>query len=364
VRNEELFNYIRSELLRGVSQEDLRQGLKEAGWKREDVEDCISGILKEKAKTESVSSKVHRDKPKRSAAGVKSFRIYKGVGFKIQGKPTWQAIIIVALVFSLSASTTFGAYKVYKNVTQDRPLLSLIPADSESFVHINVYKNHAQTKTANKLLDRLPGINKLNSLVQPYFIAIREPLDAFEPIFSLANKDIFLANVSGDAENEDLQYLFGGFINIIEVERPQDIQRAVTELESSPDVSLQMFLYEGHEIKHVRLSRYKKSQPSNDPLSLLLGQALTLPFSKGFYFTAIDNFIVSSESQSDIEKIISLVDNQSRFFVKNLSSGSILGEDNYRNLKNRAPGDHVLQFYGKKNSALFIHKGKLKASTE
>src|SRR3989344_4357048 len=253
-------------------------------------------------------------------------------------------IVLVFFGVLFLGGVCFGGYVAYQKFTLERTILSFLPDSTEYFARITIDKNHDQVKLANELVHRFPGIDKLAEQIKPFFHEIlRQPLDPFEPIFSLADKEIFLAKISEKNKGTVMDQL----INIIETSDAFKVIAAGGALKSNEKINLDSYTYEGKQISHAILSELE-----NSGLQQFLGPIpykLTIPFSKEAYFTDFDNFLISSDRKEDIESVVNLANSQSSL-LRNLNYGSILEEKSFKSLSGLLPESYLFEFYQKQKA--------------
>lgn len=252
-------------------------------------------------------------------------------------------VVLIAGAVLMFAVVLFVTFQTFRTVATEQSTLSFLPADTKYLLRITTDQSNQQVRLAAELLGRFPGADAMHPLVRDFFSKGRA---ALAPIFSLADKELFLANISP----RTLELGFDQLVFVAEVPDKARISSAYGELTKNPNVELESSQFNRQTLYRIIPSEANDIRPQR-LLHPVLSQ-LAAPFSQGLSFATIGNFLVSADKEGDLKRIVSLLEDQ-RFLVwRDVHKGTIAENRNYKTLQGRLPPESLVSYYRARSPSL------------
>lgn len=247
-------------------------------------------------------------------------------------------ILLAVLIITVAS----GGYLYFakKNTTS----YTLLPEDSQFYLALSV-KNHPQVQKMLELGKRFPGGDKMiNYLDENRAELFGQRKDPFKEILDLADNEIFLAKISSDVPQEDAwrNNPLEKLVNIVNFKGEKEAANALLKLSEDDNIITTNESYGSAKISKLELVEQDKDETSKQYNTGALPYMVTLPLSKSIYATTIDNFMVSAEKDSDVKKILDLVDKKKDKNLKTLADDA-----GHNEIASHFPTETLVKFYQK-----------------
>lgn len=245
-------------------------------------------------------------------------------------------LLILAIIVGLTVNEV-----IFNKITA----LSLVPDNAEYYLTLSV-KEHPQVQKSKDLVKKLPAGEKMLESLDKYSSELLGQQDPFEDIIRLSKKEIFLARLYPEADQETQS--FGGLtdmLNIVELPRPKDVREELGKFEKDPDnydITDQDHI--GQKIYSIKLKDKSSSARQRTNVGLLPSR-VTLPLSKSVFATQVKNLIVAGENIADVKRSIDLAKVKSIFGFKNSELKSLQDDPAHKKISKYFPEETLVRFY-------------------
>lgn len=255
--------------------------------------------------------------------------------------------LLLLLILGLGITEVLGVTKLFFRLKT----VTFLPLDTEFYLSIAV-KDHPQAKAMSKLTDRFPGSKKIKE--RPGFFSrelLGTPKDPFEDIIKLADKEIFLAKLPDDKKPSDedpnnfMTQPLEKLLNLVEMRSKKEADDQLDKFKTTTGeyrTATKKVL--DHEILDISLISKSRDSEEYDIGGLPLN--VTLPFSKQVFATGLDQFIGSSEKESDIKKVIEIFKTNTIFnSLQGKKIKTIQDDPDHEKIAKFFPEESFLTFY-------------------
>lgn len=251
-------------------------------------------------------------------------------------------VAIILIVFLLVvAGSVYGAYFFLGlKVTY----YNYLPDDTQFYLSLSVRK-HPQVQKIKDLSNKLPGGRRLRKELDKYrqeLLGTRK--DPFKNILDLAETEIFLAKISPDDSNT--QGGFGAFntleklVNIAEFKNKDEAVSKFKGVGDDENVTTSQESYASAKVSKFELKNQNPHETSQTFNTGPIPYQVTLPLSKSIFATQLNKYIVAAEKESDVKKILDLMNGSKSKKLKNIKS-----DKDHNEIVKYFPEETLLKFY-------------------
>jgi len=252
-------------------------------------------------------------------------------------KPLLLIILAALLIFGI------GGFTLNEFLLNKISSLKLISDKAQFYLSLSVKKN-PQAEKAKTLIKKFPGGDRLLREFDKYYTNyIGDPKDPLIDVTLYANTELLLSRISKAESKTDTS---DRLLTIVDTKSNKEATEAITNFEDNKDYQTIKNTYKNRKIINIKEKSQSELSMKSQTKRPYIGESFDSPKPKSLFSTNIDNFLVASDKESDVQKAVDLSQTRKFFgFGKSDEPKSILDSSDHKALNPLFQKETFLKFF-------------------